>query len=96
MSPETIEYERQFVKDNYLSMSILDMSLVLKIPFSRVKKRMTEQNLTISKKQIFEIRRKKMQLNNQQKKIQTGLKNSGTQTWVPDPWNKGLNLITMV
>lgn len=86
------EIEKKFVQDNRLTMSMNDISRHLKINMYQIRKYMIDNKLQLEKKQVQGLRSKKL-ISNHIVKKESGYKLGN---WISDPWNKNLNLITML
>lgn len=99
--------QKTFITENRLELSMNDLSKALNLPYYRVKKFLKQNNLQLTKSQSQAIRVKKNQearkLTNRAKRLNKThllLKNRDLEgfqppNWVNDPWNRGLNLVTM-
>lgn len=77
LAPEEVD----FIKTNYLQMSIIQMAETLNSNFYRVKSCMKQHNLVVDQKSIQEFRIKSMRKNTDYPRV--------------DFWNRSLNPITM-
>lgn len=86
----------QFIEENRLNLSMVDLSKILGISFNKVRKYMIENGLKLTNEEVQRIRIEKTY----GIKPGDGKKEPKEETisrkWVPDPWNHGLNLITML
>jgi hypothetical protein len=91
LNPEQIE----FVKSNYLEISIIEMASKLKSNVYQVRKVMLENNLIVDKETVQKFkmknRIKKQQKLNQHKEE----KSYNNPNWAFDFWNHNINPITM-
>lgn len=90
LTPEQIE----FVKANYLEVSIMEMASKINSNFYQVRKVMRENKLVVTNETVQKFKmknriKKQHQLNNQKEE---SFKNPH---WVFDFWNHGLNPIVM-
>jgi|SRR5690554_1261585 len=84
------EEQQQFIRDNRLTMSMNDFVRTLGVPYSQVRSFMITNKLQLSNEEISALKGFKAEQWHRKKKL---AKNQSK--WVPDPWNHGLNLITM-
>lgn len=84
MTPE----QQKYIRDNRLDVSIPKMIIHLNTNTYQIRKFLRENNLELTEK---EKRRIRSLAQYGAKKHSTRLKN-----WTPDPWNKKLNLVTLL
>lgn len=84
----TIE-QQNFIRKNRLDMSMMRMAARLKKPYSQIRKYMIDNNLALMPCQVKALRLKTRQESSEAKETYI------EPEWVPDPWNYGLNPITM-
>lgn len=92
MSSVLTEKEKQFIQDNRITMSMNDISHHLQVNMYQIRKYMIDNKLQLEKKQVQNLRSKKL-ISNHIIKKETGYQDG---SWIADPWNKNLNPITML
>lgn len=99
MKKQLTSDQKVFILENRLKMSMVDMANHLATTYEMVRAYMKANNLSLTKEEVQIIRVAKLMRNKPVSVVSEGLPKNKSKVkrpeWVRDPWNHGLNLITM-